>query len=100
MVGSGGLLGRRKASFSAGKGSTGNSGAGSSNASSSDRLPYGSNGQYRGSGGVKLTLDDDDELDSAGDLEDGGIKVNNYSFGSNRNHAAAAGFPVVGAGSR
>lgn len=99
MVGSGGLLGRRKASFSAGKTSTGSNGAGSANASSSGSLPYGSNGQYRGSGGVKLTLDDDDELDASADMEDGGIKVNNYSFGNNRSHGAA-GFPVVGAGSR
>lgn len=104
MVGSGGLLGRRKASFSTGKASAGSSSsaAGSSNASSTDRLHHGSNGSSRGAGGVKLTLDnaDDDELDAAGELDNGGIKFNNYSYNGANGSNVGAGFPVVGAGSR
>lgn len=96
MPGSGGLLGRRKASFSTGgKASTGSGTAtpGSSN-SSSDKP--------RTLTGVKLTLDSaaDDDLDAAGDTEDGGIKINNYSFNGYGMPASAASFPVVGTGSR
>lgn len=114
MVSSGGLLGRRKASFSTSKTSAGNGNSSSSSnsnpnnnsgfpsaSSSSDRLPSGQNGtSHVQPAGVKLTLDSaaDDDLDASGEMENGGIKISNYSF--NAHDKAAAGFPVVGAGSR
>jgi hypothetical protein len=107
MPGPGGLLGRRKASFSAGMpGSSNNNDNNISNSNSTgdnnlDGAYGGSGFRKAAGGGVKLTLeneDEDDELDAA-EMADGGLKLNNYSFTSHGAHLAS-GFPVVGTGSR